>query len=332
MEADDLIGSDHSTPSDTTTPDPNAPAWLLKKRPASSHLGYGFVLLNTPDDAKLLLSSSTCKVDKKHMVIFKPIQRTSGENVGSNLCYLWKLGRCSHGDNCKFIHEVSESHRSASTSKYELLLIAPILVLPIQGEGGCLVKGDGKKKCFEWLQKGTCKNGKSCPFRHIESDRGSKKRKAPCPVADGGTPDKAKHCHNWKKKGYCRKGDKCQYLHDPDVGSKALAKRQKRQEAASSSAAVGLADASYTEAAAPSNGDGCVSIHITGYTDPESMKRSRVEGVLREAQCSKPKRVKVMEDGAVCTFSTAVKAGDAMITIWPFRDLFGGSYVNLKYI
>jgi len=310
MEKDDIKANDD----DPSPPEPPSsssamPAWMAKKQPTQAHLGYGFVLLSTAEDARILLDAGSCKLDKKHTVIIRPIQRTSGDNVGSNVCYLWSKGRCTHGDMCKFLHE---------------------------GEGATLVKGDGKKKCFEWLQKGTCKKGAACPFRHREEERGSRKRKEAPAAGDGpacprATPldKKDKPCRNWKTKGFCRKKDKgCPYLHDPAVAERALAKKKARKESCPPSSS----SSSNAAPAPPSNVNDSVSIRIEGYENPEEMKRSKIEKVLKEIQCLKPKRVKVEDESTVCSFNTSERAGEAMVMMYNFRDLFGGSQVKLAFI
>ncbi|GMH65844.1 hypothetical protein TrST_g221 [Triparma strigata] len=284
--------------------------WAKKKNklPEKPHLGYGFVLLSSEEDAQILLDAGSCKAGKKHTVVMRPIQRTSGDNVGSNVCYLWSKGRCTHGEMCKFVHE---------------------------GEGACLEKGDGKKKCFDWMKLGKCKKGDACQFKHDEADRGSKMKKRKLGEAEEGAEgakaklsNAEKDCNNWKSKGKCRKGDKCPYKHDPEVQRKALAKKKKKQAAAGGGDGCGGG-----EMLPPENDSSCTCIKFENYT-MEDVKRSKVEKVLKEAQCPKPKRVKVADDGAsfTCSFGNVEKATDAMIIMNNFKDLFGGAAVALTYV
>ncbi|GMH54072.1 hypothetical protein TL16_g01601 [Triparma laevis f. inornata] len=206
-------------------------------------------------------------------------------------------GRCTHGELCKFVHE---------------------------GSGSFLVKGDGKKKCFDWMKKGECTKIDTCLFKHDEADRGSKMKKRKL----GGDEriklsDAEKDCDNWKKKGKCRKeGKGCPYKHDPEVQRKALAKKQKKNGGAKSG-----------DELPPDNVNSFTSLKFENYT-MEDVKRSKIEKVLKEAQCPKPKRVKVSEDGKefVCSFGNVEKATDAMIIMNNFKDLFGGKEVKLEYI
>ena len=103
-------------------------------------------------------------------------------------------------------------------------------------------------------------------------------------------------------------------------------KKAKKSDAPSSSSSSAAAPA------APANANGSVSIRIEGYENPGEMKRSKIEKVLKEIQCSKPKRVKVEDDSAVCSFNTSERAGEAMIMMHNFRDLFGGSDVRLSFL
>jgi len=277
------------------------------------HLGYGYVTFGNEEDRSLVLSRGTVKAGKKHTIIFRPISRTSGPtSSGDNICYLYQRFVCPHGSNCKFLHV---------------------------GEGGCIVKGDGVKKCFDWVRKGKCSKGDACKFRHDSDTRGSKKKmkrtieeEGEEQGMEGGSKkknkisDSEKDCINWKTKGKCRKGDKCPYKHSEDVRIRALAKKVKKNNVAGVGCKVCV-----DEGEAPSNKESCKTVVLKGDINSD-MKRSTVERILKSLGAPKHKKVKVDEGVVRITWTTKEKTEDGMVVLWNrnVRDMFG-TEVRVEY-
>ncbi|GMH46337.1 hypothetical protein TrRE_jg1889 [Triparma retinervis] len=252
-------------------------------------------------DRSIVLNAGTCKAGKKHTVTFRPVQRTGGENVGENVCYLYQRFVCPHGEGCKFLHT---------------------------GEGGCKVKGDGVKRCFEWVKKGKCGKGDACKFKHDEGSKGSKMKKRPAAAVvedDGGEKKKGKgenDCNNWKSKGKCRKGDKCPYRHDEGVRIRALAKRAKKSPPGTS-VCVPVVEMD--------NKNGCLGVVLRGNIKAD-VKRSTVDKILKSLGAPKHKKVKVEEGRVEVTWTTKEKTEDGMVILSNenVRAMFGDG-VGIEY-
>ena len=148
------------------------------------------------------------KTNKSHILYIRP-KLDKSNDTDSNVCFLWKAGRCTHGDNCKFVHEGDGAVADSSSS------------------------GKKKQKCFAFKKKGKCRSGDACPFSHEVSASISSKAQDGDEIdannqGQNKNVDKSlKDCINWKVKGKCRKGDTCPYRHGAEVREKALAKKCK---------------------------------------------------------------------------------------------------------
>lgn len=175
--------------------------------------------MKTPELAQSLMQQQTLKgtaklnSKKKHTIYLSAVAEKG--DASKLVCFLWQQGRCPYREGCKFEHS---------------------------GEGGCVPvvpKGDGssrKKKCWEFLKKGSCPQGESCPFLHtttkkpVNSNNSSQQQQLLLQ-----RPDSEKDCINWKTKGKCRKRDTtCPYRHDETVREKCLAKKKKKRQTISS--------------------------------------------------------------------------------------------------
>ena len=205
--------------------------------------GSAFVVFTTKEHRSVAVKRGSFKVSigkskSKIMHVAEVERQREGRGRDSGVCFLWKQGTCTHGEQCRFSHT---------------------------GEGSCVdVKASTKKKkCFAF-KKGKCKRGDSCPFAHV----GTQKVKAPSSTSSTSStsftssasstssspsttdtttittpPDSQKTCFNWQKKGKCRKGDACAYKHETPEElaarksiqtkkDKKSSKKRKRQEMA----------------------------------------------------------------------------------------------------
>jgi len=129
---------------------------------------------------------------------------TSSSSSGGNrnICFLWTKSRCPYGDGCKFVHEgpgglltkVSSSKKKQKcfafkkTGKCKMGDDCPyshdIKSSMIENKDICkkvdddTKKKDDKKKidksqkdCINWKNKGKCRKGDKCPFKHDEAVR-----------------------------------------------------------------------------------------------------------------------------------------------------------------
>ena len=103
------------------------------------------------------------KKKKSYRMYILPKTRKEDTDTSSNsrICYLWKAGRCTHGDNCKFLHDgpgsclptVSKKEKCRTTSK------------SFQKKDKC------DQDCINWKTKGKCRRKEKgqCPYKHDEA-------------------------------------------------------------------------------------------------------------------------------------------------------------------
>lgn len=221
-----------------------------------SHRGFAFVTFSSADARRVAVERATVRWDenddanehgddarktrprkrKRRTMYLAPVDRTTSggrssetdaDAVGATtaaaatgVCFLWRAGRCTRGDACRFAHE---------------------------GEGRCVpattelsCKERRKKKtCFSFRKTGACKRGDDCPFSHdvavvrtSEPNKTGDDADAPTSSLDFVVvvDKKDKDCINWRTKGKCRKGDACPYRHDPRVRDEALRKQEAKKK------------------------------------------------------------------------------------------------------
>lgn len=199
------------------------------------HKGFAFIKFYTKElrnDAiekgAIRWQENNCdesKKKKKHRTMYiRPIVRDTSENnekdkTNSNgICYLWKLGRCTHGDSCKFAHVGEGSCVPNSGSERKELSYGEKMK---------------KRKCFTFKKTGKCKAGDACLFSHDFEPKIKNLVKEKTSKGENNSKtadDKSlKDCINWKTKGKCRKGENCPFKHDPTVREKALQKKGNKQ-------------------------------------------------------------------------------------------------------
>jgi RNA recognition motif. (a.k.a. RRM, RBD, or RNP domain)/RNA-binding, Nab2-type zinc finger len=212
-----------------------------KSQPSRPHKGYAFLHLATAAAATILLQqqtirgSATANSKKKHTIYLSAV--ADDRNAATFICFLWQQRRCPYGESCKFRH-VGDGACGGP-------------VVPASSASTALLSDTkttsrAKTKCWEYLKKGSCRQGDDCLFWHpppeeqctaitaagvattttssavvVVNDKEKTKR-----------PDSEKDCINWKTKGKCRKRETttCPYRHDENVRGKVLAKKQAEQQ------------------------------------------------------------------------------------------------------
>jgi RNA recognition motif-containing protein len=205
-----------------------------KKSQPAPHKGYAFLHLATAAAATILLQqqtirgSATANSKKKHTIYLSAV--ADDRNAATFICFLWQQRRCPYGESCKFRHvgdgacggPVVSASSSASTAQTTLR---------------------AKTKCWEYLKKGSCRQGDDCLFWHSPPEEqcttitgvATTTTTSSSVVVDKEKtkrPDSEKDCINWKTKGKCRKRETttCPYRHDDSVRGKVLAKKQAEQQ------------------------------------------------------------------------------------------------------
>jgi RNA recognition motif-containing protein len=202
------------------------------------HKGFAFLHMDTAAAATQLIQKQTLKGgatprSKKRHTIY--VSAVSDDRTEDNFCcFLWQQKRCPYGEACKFRHV---------------------------GEGGCVVSvapsstsaeatntttKTTKTKCWEFLKKGSCRQGDDCPYWHdperccravtnaavTTNDKEEGKNKTTTSSKTSTKrPDAGKDCIDWKTKGKCRRRETtCPYRHDEALRDKVLAKRQQQRQ------------------------------------------------------------------------------------------------------
>jgi RNA recognition motif-containing protein len=194
------------------------------------HKGFAFLQMHTAAAATQLIEKQTLKggatprSKKRHTIYLSAV--SDDRTVDNFCCFLWQQKRCPYGEVCKFRH-VGEGGCVVSTN------VAP------SAEANSLLRTTKttKTKCWEFLKKGSCRQGDDCPYWHDpercraitnaavtndEEEEGKTKTKRPAAEKD---------CIDWKTKGKCRRRETtCPYRHDEAVRDKILAKQQQRAQ------------------------------------------------------------------------------------------------------
>jgi RNA recognition motif-containing protein len=197
------------------------------------HKGFAFLHMDTAAAATQLIQKQTLKggatprSKKRHTIYVSAV--TDDRTEDNFCCFLWQQKRCPYGEACKFRH-VGEGGCVASVT-------APSLSSSTTVPSADSNTKTTKTKCWEFMKKGSCRQGDDCSYWHDpercravtiaaatndEEKDGQNKTKR---------PDAEKDCIDWKTKGKCRKRDTtCPYRHDETVRDKVLAKRQRQQQ------------------------------------------------------------------------------------------------------
>ncbi|KAL7520905.1 hypothetical protein ACHAWF_000832, partial [Thalassiosira exigua] len=154
------------------------------------HRGFGFAtfasssLRNAAIDAGTVRGSATPASKRKHTLYVRPVVRDDDEGCANadgtdaNVCFLWKEGRCPYGEGCKFSHEGEGGCVGTDDKKGDDG--APSATKKKKRQKCFSFKNDGTSKdasdksgkdCVNWKNKGKCRKGPTCPYRHDPSVR-----------------------------------------------------------------------------------------------------------------------------------------------------------------
>ena len=202
-------------------------------------------------DAGTVRGSAKPTSKRRHTLYMQPIVRKEDEETAAdgqqqqNICFLWKKYRCPYGDNCKFVHEgdggcandtagegdgekkkaVQKCFSFKKRGKCKLGDKCPFsheLVVEKnnneqeqehdskkENEKG--TKAKSQKDCINWKNKGKCRKGDKCPFRHDASVRekllAKKKKNGNNPNNEKGNDDDGDANSEYDENGKKRKRD-----------------------------------------------------------------------------------------------------------------------------
>jgi RNA recognition motif-containing protein len=207
------------------------------QQPPRPHKGYAFLHLATAAAATILLQqqtirgSATVNSKKKHTIYLSAV--ADDRNAATFICFLWQQRRCPYGESCKFRH-VGDGACGGP--------VVPASSAASSASSTAQTTSRAKTKCWEYLKKGSCRQGDDCLFWHSPPEQcttittgGATTATASSVVNDKEKtkrPDSEKDCINWKTKGKCRKRETttCPYRHDETVRGKVLAKKQAEKQ------------------------------------------------------------------------------------------------------
>jgi len=190
----------------------NATVGKLGDKQQQQHRGFGFVTFTTQEqyqtaiDSGTVRGSTSAKSHRKYTLYIRPVTRSddsSNNNYYSgtianddnattsvpkederNICFLWTKHRCPYGSNCKFIH-VGEGGCSTTTSNGDDVVTTVTKTKKKKrnkdDDNKTTTTKEEKDKsqidCINYKNKGKCRKGDKCPYRHdAYSLRNNKKK------------------------------------------------------------------------------------------------------------------------------------------------------------
>ena len=186
----------------------------LGDKQQQQHRGFGFVTFTTQEqyqtaiDCGTVRGSISAKSHRKYTLYIRPVIRSDDSNNNNyysgsianddnattsvpkederNICFLWTKHRCPYGSNCKFIH-VGEGGCSTTTSNGDDVVTA---VTKTKTKKKKHNKDDDNKTtttkeekdksqidCINYKNKGKCRKGDKCPYRHDANSLRNNKKK-----------------------------------------------------------------------------------------------------------------------------------------------------------
>ncbi|KAF8191435.1 hypothetical protein K438DRAFT_2018199 [Mycena galopus ATCC 62051] len=134
----------------------------------------------------------------------------------SRTCKYFQQGRCTYGDNCKFIHQTEDTSLQVSRAN--------------TAQSSRKREHTATRSDIAAGPSSTVSRRPSNPVPPIALNAGANSdRSLPSPQTCGRPKRGEKPCHAWRD-GHCPKGTKCWYAHDPQVQE---AERLRREHAAS---------------------------------------------------------------------------------------------------
>lgn len=193
-------------------------ATVKKSSDKQQHRGFGFVTFTTQEqyqnaiDSGTVRGSMSIKSHRKYTLYIRPVIRSDDINNNNyhsgtmendvnvttnipkedelkNICFLWTKHRCPYGTNCKFIH-FGEGGCSTTTSNGDDVVTSLTnkktkIKTKKQKKDDDNMKTTTKEEndksqidCINYKNKGKCRKGDKCPYRHdANSLRNNKKKK-----------------------------------------------------------------------------------------------------------------------------------------------------------
>jgi RNA recognition motif-containing protein len=177
------------------------------------HRGFGFVTFTTQEQYQTAIDSGTvrgsisAKSHRKYTLYIRPVIRSDDSNNNNyysgsivnegnvtttipkedelkNICFLWTKHRCPYGSNCKFIH-VGEGGCSTTTSNGDDVVTAVTKTKKKKhnkdDDNKTTTTKEEKDKsqidCINYKNKGKCRKGDKCPYRHDANSLRNNKKK-----------------------------------------------------------------------------------------------------------------------------------------------------------
>ncbi|KAF0694237.1 Aste57867_14873 [Aphanomyces stellatus] len=203
-------------------------------------------LNNVPSDAPVCMAfqKGTCKrgdaCNYRHIGAAAAVEVAVEEVEASEsddetpVCLAFQKGKCKRGDQCKYKHKAPKAPKApvvvaAPTASISIpVLRAARQNVVVQEES--VEEDDDETPMCQSFQKGKCKRGDNCKFRHVDPNAAPVRRAvravpAPTPVAVAvPRPAAAANvkadaevtvvCQSFQTKGKCKRGDMCKYAHE----------------------------------------------------------------------------------------------------------------------
>ena len=200
------------------------------------------------------------------------------------LCHKFQQGLCDRGNECKFAHVTEtecvpgEAVGSEAAVVEEIIPEAPVILNGAEEDA----------PICQNFEKGKCKRGNNCRFRHM-SVTGSSETEASRPieaasvVEESNTPD-ISICVNFLQ-GNCYKGKSCRFAHPEDDEETREAKRSSDYQRRFQNVCY-----NWQKSASCARGDSCPFNHTVSAA-PTKVKKSKKDIVYEDTQGTKEEKI-----------------------------------------
>lgn len=191
---------------------------LLKVDYASTNTGGGPAAAH----ADQMYGGSSNTYDNNHSHHNNPHQNMEMQKkkLKKGLCHKFQQGLCTRGDDCKFAHLILEEEQqpenepivattSTNDANDEPVVVAQAQAREVSEETDA--PSDDSPLCQNY-QKGKCKRGKSCRFRHVRSIESDDMMNAKDDSSYYEEPAQVGVCRNFLQ-GSCNRGTSCRFSH-----------------------------------------------------------------------------------------------------------------------